>query len=59
MLDMHARILDMHAAGQSLNSIAAKLGAEGVPTARGGVWAAAMVRRLLLSEIAKTISAEP
>jgi hypothetical protein len=56
MLDTYTRILTLHAAGESLNSIAAKLDAEGVPTARGGRWAAATVRRIVLSETAKALS---
>lgn len=55
MLDTYRRIMSMHAEGQSLNSIAQTLSAEGVPTARGGKWAAATVRRVVLSETAKTL----
>lgn len=52
----YERILRMHAAGQSMNGIATTLAAEGVPTARGGQWAAATVRRVILSETAKTLA---
>lgn len=55
MLDTYRRVLGMYAQGQSLNSIATQLNAEGVPTARGGKWAAATVRRMVLSETAKKL----
>lgn len=55
MLDTYRRVLAMHAAGQSMNGIAAQLTSEGVPTARGGVWSAATVRRIILSETAKAL----
>lgn len=54
-LPTYRRILDMHAAGQSYNAIALQLDAEGVPTARGGKWAAATVRRVVTSETAKRL----
>ena len=50
MLPTYRRILAMDAAGQSHNSIALLLAGEGVPTARGGAWAAATVRRVVKSE---------
>ena len=40
---------------KSTNKMATTLTAEGVPTARGGQWAAATVRRVILSEPAKTL----
>jgi DNA invertase Pin-like site-specific DNA recombinase len=55
-LPVYARVIKMHAAGQSMNSIAAQLTAEGVKTARGGSWAAATVRRIILSETAKSLA---
>ena len=56
-LPVYQRVLGMHAAGQSMNRIAKTLTAEGVPTARGGVWTAATVRRIILSETAKKLAA--
>jgi DNA invertase Pin-like site-specific DNA recombinase len=55
MLDTYRRVLALAAEGRSHNSIAAQLTAEGVPTARGGAWAAATVRRMVLSETAKSL----
>jgi DNA invertase Pin-like site-specific DNA recombinase len=55
MIPTYRRIISMHAAGQSMNAIAVTLTAEGVPTARGGKWAAATVRRILVSETAKAM----
>jgi DNA invertase Pin-like site-specific DNA recombinase len=55
-LPTYARVLKMHADGMSLNKIATTLDAENVPTARGGRWAAATVRRIVLSETAKTLA---
>lgn len=56
-LPTYERVLSMHADGMSMNKIATTLDAEGVPTARGGKWAAATVRRIILSETAKTLAA--
>lgn len=47
--EIRARIAADHAAGVSLSAIARNLTAEGVPTARGGVWHAATVRKVLAS----------
>jgi len=55
MHDTYRRILAEHAAGASYNAIAAGLTADGVPTARGGVWVAATVRKMVLSETAKAL----
>ena len=56
-IPVYRRVLGMHAAGQSMNSIAAQLAAEGVPTARGGVWAAATIRRIINSQTAAKLTA--
>lgn len=48
-------VLDLHASGLSMNKIAAKLTADGVPTAKGGRWYASTVRGILTSETAKTL----
>jgi DNA invertase Pin-like site-specific DNA recombinase len=54
-LDNYRRVMTMHSAGQSLNSIAATLNAENLPTARGGKWYASTVRAMLTSETAKSL----
>jgi len=54
-LPTYRRVLDMHKAGTSMNRIALTLTAEGVPTARGGKWSAATIKRILESETAKAI----
>lgn len=47
------RIVDEHAAGRSLRSIAAALESDGIPTARGGaVWHASSIRAALNSQAA-------
>lgn len=54
---IYRRILDEHTAGRSLNTIAATLTEEGVPTARGGrSWHASTVLAIVNSEHAKTLS---
>jgi DNA invertase Pin-like site-specific DNA recombinase len=55
MFPTYRRILGLHKAGESYNAIAQALSAEGVPTARGGKWAAATVRAVVLSETAKVL----
>lgn len=45
--DLRSRIAAEHAAGDSLRTIADRLTAEGVPTARGGRWHASTVRAVL------------
>jgi DNA invertase Pin-like site-specific DNA recombinase len=55
-LSTYEAVLVMHADGTSYNAIASKLDASGIPTARGGKWAAATVRRMVLSETAKTLT---
>mgnify|MGYP003373670271 CR=1 FL=1 len=48
--EIRARILEAHAAGQSLNGIARDLNDQGVPTAHGGAkWYPGTVRRVVLS----------
>jgi DNA invertase Pin-like site-specific DNA recombinase len=54
-LPTYQRVLAMHAEGVSMNKIATTLTNDGVPTARGGRWAAATVRRIIMSETAKTL----
>ena len=44
-----ARIAAEHADGRSLRSIAAGLTADKVPTARGGLWHASTIKRVLAS----------
>lgn len=44
-----ARIIELNGEGLSLRAIAERLTAEGIPTARGGLWAAATVRAVLNS----------
>jgi DNA invertase Pin-like site-specific DNA recombinase len=56
MLDAYARVLAMRAQGLSMAKIAAQLTAEGIPTARGGQWAAFTVKRMLDSETAKAMA---
>jgi len=48
-LEVRSRIVTEHEAGASLRAIANGLTADGIPTARGGVWAAATVRAILSS----------
>lgn len=47
--DVRARIAAERAAGDSLRTIAARLTAEGVPTARGGKWHASTIQAVLAS----------
>ena len=48
--EIRARILEAHAAGQSLNAIARSLNTDEIPTAHGGAkWHPATVRRVVLS----------
>lgn len=47
--EVRQRIVREHEAGASLRMIAHGLIADGIPTARGGVWAAATVRAILAS----------
>ena len=48
--EIRARILEAHAAGQSLNAIAREFNDQGVPTAHGGAkWYPATVRRVVLA----------
>lgn len=46
-------IVSMRRQGHSLPAIARKLSAEGVPTARGGKWAAGTIRGILMSPAVK------
>jgi DNA invertase Pin-like site-specific DNA recombinase len=46
-------IISMRNQGHSLPAIARKLSAEGVPTARGGKWAAGTIRGILMSPAVK------
>jgi len=57
MFPTYRRILALHSTGESYNAIAKALDAEGIPTARGGRWAAATVRAVVLSETAKALAA--
>jgi DNA invertase Pin-like site-specific DNA recombinase len=54
-LDTYRRVLALSAHGMSMNGIATQLTADGVATARGGVWTAATVRRIIMSETAKRL----
>lgn len=55
--EIYRRVLNAHAAGQSINSIAAELTTDGVPTARGGgKWHASTVHRILNSERARELA---
>lgn len=56
-LPTYRRILDMHAAGNSLNAIARALNSEGVETAKGGKWYASTVRAIVTSETARRLPA--
>lgn len=56
-LPTYRRVLEMHAAGESLNSIARTLNAEGVTTAKGRTWHASTVRAIVTSETAKKLAA--
>lgn len=56
-LPTYRRVLDMHAAGESLNAIARTLNDEGVTTARSKTWHASTVRAIVTSETAKLLSA--
>ena len=48
--EIRARILEAHAAGQSLNAIARSLNADEIPTAHGGAkWYAGTVRRVVVA----------
>lgn len=56
MLPVYERVIAMRNAGASLSRIARTFTAEGVPTARGGVWAAATVKRIVESETARSLT---
>lgn len=56
-LPTYTRVLELHSQGMSYNAIAEHFRNMQVPTARGGQWAAATVRRIVLSETAKTLAA--
>jgi hypothetical protein len=53
-VSVRERIRNEHSAGASLHAIARGLTADGIETARGGVWAAATVRKILASPGLKT-----
>jgi DNA invertase Pin-like site-specific DNA recombinase len=56
--ELEARIVEMYrAGGTSMGKIAARLNAEAVPTARGGVWAPVTVKRVLDRHERKTAKA--
>jgi hypothetical protein len=57
MLPVYRRVLDMHAEGLSLRSVAATLNAEAVPTAKGRTWHASTVRAIVTSETARALAA--
>ena len=54
-LDTYRRVLTLHRDGLGLTAIATQLATEGVPTARGGAWTPATVRRIVMSETAKQL----
>jgi DNA invertase Pin-like site-specific DNA recombinase len=54
-IDTYKRVLALHDNGLGLTAIATQLTADGVPTARGGVWTPATVRRIIMSETAKQL----
>jgi DNA invertase Pin-like site-specific DNA recombinase len=54
-LPVYRRVLDLHAAGASLNGIAATLNVEGVATAKGGKWYASTVRAIVTSKTAQAL----
>lgn len=56
-LPTYIRVMELHRRGMSYNAIAEHLRELQVPTARGGQWAAATVRRMVLSETAKALAA--
>lgn len=56
MLPIYRRVVEMRRAGGTLTGIAQTLTAEGVPTARGGAWAPATVKRMLESETARALA---
>ncbi len=56
-LPTYRRVLDMHAAGLSMNAIARRLNDEGVATSKGGTWHASTVRAIVRSETAKALAA--
>ncbi|MEO8261817.1 MAG: recombinase family protein [Pseudolysinimonas sp.] len=56
-LPTYSKVLAMHADGMSYNTIAQHFREIQEPTARGGQWAAATVRRIVLSETAKGLAA--
>ncbi|GAA4290915.1 recombinase family protein [Mycobacterium paraffinicum] len=53
-----ARIVEARVGGASLRAIAAELTAEGVPSARGGKWEAATIKRVLEGQDADRVRAE-
>jgi DNA invertase Pin-like site-specific DNA recombinase len=57
-LPTYTRIMELHDAGTSMTKIARILAEDGTPTARGGQWHPATVRRVLTSETAKRIRAQ-
>ncbi len=54
-LPTYRHLLDMHAVGVSLTTIARRLNVEGVATARGGAWYPSTVLAMVTSETAKTL----
>ncbi|MCJ1687865.1 recombinase family protein [Rathayibacter sp. VKM Ac-2927] len=54
-LSTYRRVLDLHAAGTSLNGIARTLNDEGTPSAKGGKWFASTVKAIVESETAKAL----
>jgi DNA invertase Pin-like site-specific DNA recombinase len=55
--EVRRRIISERAAGRTLRAIAEGLEADGTPTAHGGTWAAATVRRVLMSDAAQRVAA--
>lgn len=55
-LPTYRRVLAMAADDISINEIARRLNAEGVPAARGGIWYPSTVRAVLISDTAKKLA---
>lgn len=55
-LPTYRRVLAMAADDVSINEIARRLNAEGVPAARGGIWYPSTVRAVLTSDTAKKLA---
>ena len=55
-LDVVHRIVDERSSGHSLATIADGLVADGVPTARGGIWYPATVAKVLKSQAAAELA---